>query len=471
MSCSTVRQRPCRIIHGCPSRFHRFLLDVPSSPLLKRSRNRQHQGSAVLWLLLWISSTAMIGLAAVNWAAPAFESRLRTAVEQEVGQLSGLDPKASVNVEGRAVTLRGEVANESQLRDIVTAAAAISPFTAIDNRLTLTQHGATAPAEATRDAASRNSSFALSTSGADQAAERSPARLSFEVDGGILKLSGEMPSEAPLDAFIDTALALFELDYVHNELHVAEDVAAAPWFDSLEAMLPIVAGLDSPAISINGRQVTVRGSTDSSQKEKRVVGKLLGHIGRMSLIEKINVIETIPVPMREAGMPVTAAATLAVDAEPETDPISAVTMTATSATIGDLARKSNEKTIDPSRPALSRASLALLNELDKRPVADIGFDRELEAVSDDSLPIIDDVAALLLAHPDIEVSVDGHYRDAARAGENLALSQAWSSSVRERLVRQGVSVYRLRARGFGEGVPLPEGKPGSGNRIEFTISD
>ena len=85
--------------------------------------------------------------------------------------------------------------------------------------------------------------------------------------------------------------------------------------------------------------------------------------------------------------------------------------------------------------------------------------------------MLNNIAQLLRDHPDAEMDIDGHTDATGNDEINLLLSQSRANAVRDYLIDQGISVYRLTAYGFGEGKPIanndsPEGRA-LNRRIEF----
>jgi outer membrane protein OmpA-like peptidoglycan-associated protein len=93
-----------------------------------------------------------------------------------------------------------------------------------------------------------------------------------------------------------------------------------------------------------------------------------------------------------------------------------------------------------------------------------------------SFPILDEVASLLIANPDIrKMSIEGHTDDKGNDALNLKLSKDRARSCLEYLVGKGITEGRLASDGFGEGKPLesnatPEGRA-KNRRVEFKITD
>jgi outer membrane protein OmpA-like peptidoglycan-associated protein len=104
----------------------------------------------------------------------------------------------------------------------------------------------------------------------------------------------------------------------------------------------------------------------------------------------------------------------------------------------------------------------------------VHFDVDKDQVKPESLPLLQEVAAILLAHPEIEkVEIQGHTDDQGDDEYNLDLSQRRVESVRNLLVVQGVDAGRLEARGYGESQPLAEGQSddarAANRRVQFVI--
>ena len=106
----------------------------------------------------------------------------------------------------------------------------------------------------------------------------------------------------------------------------------------------------------------------------------------------------------------------------------------------------------------------------------VQFDFDEATVQAGSLPLLREVAALLIAHPELEhVEVQGHTDDQGDADYNVALSQRRVEAVREVLMDFGVAPERLEARGYGETVPLVSNDTEEGRatnrRVQFVILD
>ncbi len=104
----------------------------------------------------------------------------------------------------------------------------------------------------------------------------------------------------------------------------------------------------------------------------------------------------------------------------------------------------------------------------------IHFEFNRSIIRDISMPILDDVAALLLQNPQIKmVEVAGHCDWIGGDQYNIRLSESRAKAVLEYLVGKGVSSSRLVAKGYGEGVPIADNNTTAGRaknrRVEFTV--
>lgn len=86
---------------------------------------------------------------------------------------------------------------------------------------------------------------------------------------------------------------------------------------------------------------------------------------------------------------------------------------------------------------------------------------------------VQQAAAVLLANPQVKVTIEGHTDSVGTEEANLALSQARAHAVLSTLVELGVTADRLTAQGFGETRPtVPDTTPenqATNRRVDFIV--
>jgi hypothetical protein len=86
----------------------------------------------------------------------------------------------------------------------------------------------------------------------------------------------------------------------------------------------------------------------------------------------------------------------------------------------------------------------------------VHFEVNRSALTPDSRPILDEVAASLMAHPDVRIEVGGHTDITGSRSYNQRLSLQRAQSVKAYLARQGVDPSRMETRGYGPDVPIAD---------------
>jgi outer membrane protein OmpA-like peptidoglycan-associated protein len=102
------------------------------------------------------------------------------------------------------------------------------------------------------------------------------------------------------------------------------------------------------------------------------------------------------------------------------------------------------------------------------------FDTARDRIQPRSYPLLQNVAAVLKAHPELtKVEIQGHTDDQGPAEANLDLSQRRAEAVQAFLQKEGVEPARLVARGYGEAEPIAPNATKAGRaenrRVEFRI--
>ncbi|MEN0064941.1 MAG: OmpA family protein [Myxococcota bacterium] len=83
------------------------------------------------------------------------------------------------------------------------------------------------------------------------------------------------------------------------------------------------------------------------------------------------------------------------------------------------------------------------------------FDTDRATIQPRSYALLDEVAELLVDHPELTlIRIEGHTDERGDAAYNLDLSTRRAAAVRKYLIDRGVAPNRLQAVGLGEGLPL-----------------
>ena len=92
-----------------------------------------------------------------------------------------------------------------------------------------------------------------------------------------------------------------------------------------------------------------------------------------------------------------------------------------------------------------------------------------------SYKVLDEVAAILLANPDIKVEVAGHTSRDGSYERNKQLSEERAAAVKDYLVSKGVAHSRLTATGYGPDKPIANGDTpadrAKNRRVELVLSN
>jgi len=106
----------------------------------------------------------------------------------------------------------------------------------------------------------------------------------------------------------------------------------------------------------------------------------------------------------------------------------------------------------------------------------VQFDTGKATIKKVSDKLLDEVAGVLKAHPEITLlEVQGHTDDRGVKAQNQTLSQARADSVMKALVKRGIAQGRLTGQGYGQDKPIdtnktPEGRQ-KNRRVQFIIME
>ncbi len=119
--------------------------------------------------------------------------------------------------------------------------------------------------------------------------------------------------------------------------------------------------------------------------------------------------------------------------------------------------------------------LFVIRDGERRPLVlkGVNFSSARSALQNSSFEVLNEVAASLLAHPEVRVEIAGHTDATGAAAPNLRLSQARAQAVKAYLARMGVDPGRMEARGYGEANPIATNRTRAGRaqnrRVELRV--
>jgi outer membrane protein OmpA-like peptidoglycan-associated protein len=92
----------------------------------------------------------------------------------------------------------------------------------------------------------------------------------------------------------------------------------------------------------------------------------------------------------------------------------------------------------------------------------INFDTGKSDIKPESLPVIDQIVTLLMDHPDLKLSIEGHTDNVGDAKSNKVLSEQRAKSVVAAIVSKGINSGRLSAVGWGQEKPVADNRTEDG---------
>ena len=306
-----------------------------------------------------------------------------------------------------------------------------------------------------------------------------PAGVEVVVDGGTAVLTGTVPDQATADAMLAAAEAVFGAGNVTSELVIDPDTTA----DGATISLSGAADADAGAALADGLGAALAGAMVDNQLTALAPATVDASLDGGTAV----LTGTVPDQATADAMLAAAEQVLGVGrvtSELVIDP-SATASGATVSLSGSVEEATGAALRDAFAEVLPDATIAddglsviastdVVGELNALFAANpVQFELGSAAILDESVPILDQVAASLAEAPALALEIQGHTDDSGSAEANLVLSQDRAQAVLDYLVGAGVSDDRLTAVGFGEDQPIadnstPEGQQ-QNRRIEFAI--
>ena len=121
-------------------------------------------------------------------------------------------------------------------------------------------------------------------------------------------------------------------------------------------------------------------------------------------------------------------------------------------------------------PVIQKETVEKINFI----ATNILFTPSSDHLTDSSYLALDDLAKLLLDHPEGHLTIEGYTDNSGTPQKNLLLSQKRAQAVQTYLVKKGVPATRLTATGFGQDRPIADNSTPAGRaanrRVELKIS-
>jgi outer membrane protein OmpA-like peptidoglycan-associated protein len=92
----------------------------------------------------------------------------------------------------------------------------------------------------------------------------------------------------------------------------------------------------------------------------------------------------------------------------------------------------------------------------------VHFDTSKATIKAESLPLLDQVVAMLTSSANMKLSVEGHTDNKGADTENQKLSEGRAKAVMMHLVSKGIPAGRLVSAGFGASKPLADNRSEEG---------
>ncbi len=101
----------------------------------------------------------------------------------------------------------------------------------------------------------------------------------------------------------------------------------------------------------------------------------------------------------------------------------------------------------------------------------IRFDSGKATLKPESMGIINEMVELMADHTDLKISIEGHTDNDGDEALNMKLSEERAATVKNTMIKAGISSDRLTTKGFGESVPIDSNNTAEGKannrRVEF----
>jgi len=101
------------------------------------------------------------------------------------------------------------------------------------------------------------------------------------------------------------------------------------------------------------------------------------------------------------------------------------------------------------------------------------FETGKDKIKKSSFGIMDEVVAVMNAHPEYRLAINGHTDNTGNAAKNMDLSVKRAAAAKNYLIAHGIDGSRMTSNGFGDTIPVADNKSKAGRamnrRVEFKV--
>jgi OmpA-OmpF porin, OOP family len=321
-----------------------------------------------------------------------------------------------------------------------------------------------------------------------------PFTTAATVEGGVVVLSGYVPTPVLKASLVEAAKMRFPGQRVDDRLEVA---AGAPdgWGTCVQAGLAGVARLGAGRFQMSGRTLALTGQTDSEALAQSVPGEVQGVAGAACAADtRIAFTGTSAAELKRRADAATAQAA-ADDAarSARATAMAAAKQAADTQAAEDAARRTAAlqapvavptpaptplpapvvATPDPDQIARTEAAKCQAALTQTRNEGVINFKRASADLDAQSNATLDRLVAVMRTCTDARIEVQGHTDAEGTPERNANLSNRRAQSVVAYFLRAGIEASRLTAAGYGETLPLAPNDTAENRalnrRIEFEV--
>ncbi len=241
-------------------------------------------------------------------------------------------------------------------------------------------------------------------------------RFSALADKVQVELTGMVRDAAMRASIVGAARRAFAQRRVIDQL---EEVSSTPelWTPMLRDLLEQLAGFSSGKLDIRGTHLSLVGSV-TSQGRKESAAEVLARVAGDAFTQRLDV-----------------------------------------------------AILTPANNVIDNCQASINTRLES---SSIRFDTGSTSISVDSYPLLEELADIIASCEGMVVEIQGHTDSDGDEQGNLRLSERRARAVQDHLIDEGITVARLRARGYGELQPRADNATRDGRarnrRIEFVIT-